>query len=57
MSLARQPCAGERLFSKPAGRDQPRINCARSPATAIFHSAVAAARDGKILFADIMSRE
>lgn len=45
---------GERLFSKPAGRDQAADQLrALAGRTHQLHSAVAVARDGKILFADI----
>ncbi|MFL6792890.1 MAG: Maf family protein [Bradyrhizobium sp.] len=45
---------GQRLFSKPAGRDQA-VEQLRALAgnSHELHSAVAAARDGKILFADV----
>ena len=45
---------GERLFSKPAGRDHAAEQLrALAGKTHELHSAVAVARDGKILFADI----
>ena len=45
---------GERLFSKPAGREQAAEQLrALAGKTHELHSAVAVARDGKILFADI----
>ncbi len=45
---------GERLFSKPGGRDQAAEQLrALAGKTHELHSAVAVARDGKILFADI----
>ena len=45
---------GERLFSKPTGRDQAAEQLrALAGNTHELHSAVAVARDGKILFADI----
>jgi septum formation protein len=45
---------GERLFSKPGGRDQAADQLrALAGKTHELHSAVAVARDGKILFADI----
>jgi nucleoside triphosphate pyrophosphatase len=45
---------GERLFSKPAGRDQAADQLrALAGNSHELHSAVAVARDGKILFADI----
>ena len=45
---------GERLFSKPAGRDQAAEQLrALAGKTHELHSAVAVARDGKILFADV----
>jgi septum formation protein len=45
---------GERLFSKPAGRDQAAEQLrALAGNTHELHSAVAVARDGEILFADI----
>ena len=45
---------GTRLFSKPAGRRRPRNNCMRSPAAVMnLYSAVAVARDGKILFEEV----
>ena len=48
---------GERLFSKPAGRDQAAEQLrALAGKTHELHSAVAVARDGKILFADLASR-
>jgi septum formation protein len=45
---------GQRLFSKPAGRDQAAEQLrALAGNTHELHSAVAVARDGKILFADL----
>ena len=48
---------GERLFSKPAGRAQAAEQLrALAGSTHELHSAVAVARDGKILFDDVQLR-